>query len=301
MDPRDYRRSGLFEDGFLKGMALSVPFHMAAVLLALAAAWLMPPREIEPPVCLVTLLNMQAPGGGAGMDGAMSNGKGKQALPPPAPAASVEPKKTDAMPVAEMEKEAIPRVPVPMKTEKSIKKPKPKPLHRPPKKEKIITKAEESVPPPPAAPMAADSEARNPSDASLFGQGKGLGREEGDGEQGNNTKSGLGSGIKGGNGQEGDTMGFGGGNGDDPGFITKVLPKYPWMARKLGKEGTVVLLITICEKGRLLEAEVVKSAGSGFDEEALAAIKSSTFRPARRNGKPIRCKASLPIVFKLRK
>lgn len=49
MEARDYRRSGLFEDGLLIGLAVSVPFHLAAVLLVLAAAWLMPPRKVEPP------------------------------------------------------------------------------------------------------------------------------------------------------------------------------------------------------------------------------------------------------------
>jgi protein TonB len=72
------------------------------------------------------------------------------------------------------------------------------------------------------------------------------------------------------------------------------------MARKLGKEGTVLLLITLCERGSLVAAEIIERAGSGFDEEALAAVRSSTYRPARRNGKPVPCKAFLPIVFRLK-
>jgi protein TonB len=79
-----------------------------------------------------------------------------------------------------------------------------------------------------------------------------------------------------------------------------MLPKYPRLARELGKEGKVVLKLTIDERGRLANVEVVDRAGSGFDEEAVKAVKGSTFIPATRNGKPVTCIARLPIRFELR-
>jgi protein TonB len=90
------------------------------------------------------------------------------------------------------------------------------------------------------------------------------------------------------------------GAGDGPRFLNKVVPKYPRLAREHGKEGTVLLRITIDEKGRLVEAVVVKGGGFGFDDAALRAVRESTFSPAKKDGKPIMCRASLPIQFVLR-
>jgi protein TonB len=90
------------------------------------------------------------------------------------------------------------------------------------------------------------------------------------------------------------------GSSDGPGFIRRVLPRYPRLARELGREGSVVLSLTIDEHGLLKDVEVMESAGHGFDEEALRAIQASTFRAAVRNGKPVASRAILPVRFMLR-
>lgn len=87
------------------------------------------------------------------------------------------------------------------------------------------------------------------------------------------------------------------GASDGPRFLRRVLPRYPQLAREMGKEGTVLLRLTIDERGRLVEAIVERGAGSGFDEQALRAVKESTFSPARRDGRPVVCRASLPVKF----
>ncbi len=86
-----------------------------------------------------------------------------------------------------------------------------------------------------------------------------------------------------------------------PSFLHREIPVYPELARKLGKEGKVVLRLTIDEKGNLLNIEVVEKAGYGFVESAINAVKKSTFLPAKKNGKPIASKALLPIRFVLRR
>ncbi len=86
---------------------------------------------------------------------------------------------------------------------------------------------------------------------------------------------------------------------DGPRFLRKVLPRYPQLAREMGKEGTVILRLTLDERGRLLEVVVVRSAGSDFDEQALRAVKESTFSPAKRDGRPVMCRANLPVKFVL--
>ena len=58
--------------------------------------------------------------------------------------------------------------------------------------------------------------------------------------------------------------------------------------------------VTIDETGHATEIEFLEKAGFGFDEEAIKAIRSSTFIPARKDGRPLTCRALLPIRFVLK-
>ncbi|WP_028325681.1 energy transducer TonB [Desulfatirhabdium butyrativorans] len=84
-----------------------------------------------------------------------------------------------------------------------------------------------------------------------------------------------------------------------PQFVHRSLPQYPRIARRMGVEGTVILRLAIDASGNLTSAEVVQSAGHGFDEEALRAVRQSRFAPAVRQGRPIPCLALLQIRFQL--
>lgn len=84
-----------------------------------------------------------------------------------------------------------------------------------------------------------------------------------------------------------------------PSFLRKVLPKYPPRARELGKEGTVVLRVTIDASGLPVRVELMKKAGYGLDDEAVRAIQNSTFVPARIEGKLVVCKVLVPVRFQL--
>ncbi len=86
-----------------------------------------------------------------------------------------------------------------------------------------------------------------------------------------------------------------------PVFLHRQMPVYPMMARKLGKEGKVVLRLHINEKGKLLNVEVVEPAGYGFTESAIEAVKMSTFAPAYDNGVSIESKALLTVRFVIKK
>ena len=89
------------------------------------------------------------------------------------------------------------------------------------------------------------------------------------------------------------------GGPDGPQFMHRVMPAYPHLAKRLEKEGTVLLNVTIDEQGHPVAVEIVKEGGFGFDEEAVKAVKDSTFSPARRDGAPVACKVYLPIRFVL--
>lgn len=90
---------------------------------------------------------------------------------------------------------------------------------------------------------------------------------------------------------------FGSING--PSFLKMVKPEYPLLARRLGKEGRVILRLFIDEYGRLINVEITEKGGYGFDEAAVDAVRASIFRPALLNGLPVACKAVLPVKFKL--
>jgi periplasmic protein TonB len=90
------------------------------------------------------------------------------------------------------------------------------------------------------------------------------------------------------------------GTANGPAFVRKVLPKYPPMARKLGKEGTVVLQVTIDIHGLPAHIQVVKSVGYGLDDEAVRALQNSTFAPAKVEGRPVVCKVLVPVRFQLK-
>lgn len=91
------------------------------------------------------------------------------------------------------------------------------------------------------------------------------------------------------------------GSATGPAFKHKEMPVYPPMARRLGKEGRVLLRLTIDENGKLLNVEVLEGAGFGFTEAAVEAVKKSTFLPAIKDGRSIMSRALLPIKFTLRR
>jgi TonB family protein len=80
---------------------------------------------------------------------------------------------------------------------------------------------------------------------------------------------------------------------------SRVIPVYPEEAQRAGLEGLVVLKVVIDERGRVGDVEVMRSVGHGFDEAAVAAVRQWKFRPATRNGKPIKVVHVIPFDFRL--
>jgi protein TonB len=91
---------------------------------------------------------------------------------------------------------------------------------------------------------------------------------------------------------------FGGENG--PAFLTQAEVHYPLAARRMGREGKVLLRLTLDERGKLLNLEVLENPGYGFADAAIAALKKSCFSPASINNRPVACRVRLPIRFALR-
>ena len=90
------------------------------------------------------------------------------------------------------------------------------------------------------------------------------------------------------------------GSATGPAFLRRITPVYPEQARRLGREGRVVLRLTIDARGNLLKVEVLQAPGFGFEEAAVDAIRRSSFRPATVNGQAVASIARLPIKFAIR-
>ena len=84
-----------------------------------------------------------------------------------------------------------------------------------------------------------------------------------------------------------------------PAFRTKVVPLYPEHARRLKREGSVLLEVLIDRDGIPRGISFLKRAGFGFDEAAREAIMKSRFYPAMEKGMPILCLVRIPIRFEL--
>ncbi len=76
--------------------------------------------------------------------------------------------------------------------------------------------------------------------------------------------------------------------------------KYPEAASKAGKEGEVLLQVTIDENGVPTDIVALTNIGFGFEEAAIAMLRKSTFRPATKAGKPISLQVQIPVTFTLK-
>jgi TonB family protein len=118
-------------------------------------------------------------------------------------------------------------------------------------------------------------------------------------------------------GSGGDTAASGLGRGPDaPGLQASTIPfrtnreakplqtvraSYPPMALRMGVEGDVTLQIEIDSEGKVTKADIVKSGGAAFDEEALKAVKQARFEPANKDGRNMPAEFIYVYRFRLRK
>ncbi len=83
--------------------------------------------------------------------------------------------------------------------------------------------------------------------------------------------------------------------------IQTVRANYPPMALRMGMESDVTLRIEVDAAGNVTRAEVVKSGGAGFDEEALNAVKRSRFEPAQKDGQNVPAEFTYIYRFRLQR
>lgn len=75
---------------------------------------------------------------------------------------------------------------------------------------------------------------------------------------------------------------------------------YPANARENGTAGRVVLSFTVEKDGSITDVKVLQGIGDGCDEAAVTVIQNSpAWKPGVQEGKAVRVKYTIPIVFSL--
>lgn len=310
------------------GLLVSLLLHgcLTALLLFLP---MHPQVPFDPPFLVVTFGSggSGVQGGGAGDEngGGPGGGGGARANPEPEvcavavpPAPEVPEPETPTAPAAEPSPPEVREIQAQVEPEPVIQPETVVPVREVPKPEvtKPVKKPVKATVKPPerqvrvacAVPTPRPSEPPAPAAVSDGPVSEGSGSGPSSGREGDGSEGAAGPGGARGPGAPG-AGGRGGGAGaldaafgtaNGPRFLHRVLPSYPKHARRFGKEGTSLLCLTIDERGKLVQVEVLARAGSGFDEEAVRAVRESTFSPAIHNGKPVSCRARLPVRFMLK-
>lgn len=74
--------------------------------------------------------------------------------------------------------------------------------------------------------------------------------------------------------------------------------KYPKDAKNAGVEGTVMVCFVVDTDGRIADAHIHESVHPALDEEAVRIVmKSPKWKPAKKDGKPVRVSFTMPVMF----
>lgn len=78
-------------------------------------------------------------------------------------------------------------------------------------------------------------------------------------------------------------------------------PLYPRLARRMGRQGLVLLEVFVSASGTAEEVKVANTSGHEIlDEAALKAVRGWRFAPGLRNGRPTPMRVRVPVRFNLR-
>ncbi len=81
--------------------------------------------------------------------------------------------------------------------------------------------------------------------------------------------------------------------------VYSVKPTYPYIAKKRGYEGKVILRLLVGKDGKVKKVVVVKSSGYRIlDEEASKTLNKWIFEPAKVAGAPVDYWVEIPVVFR---
>ena len=85
-----------------------------------------------------------------------------------------------------------------------------------------------------------------------------------------------------------------------PASLTRKLPAYSMQARQMRLQGTVVLKVLVNERGTVDQVVVLNGiAGADLNEAAVKAARQWTYRPATKDGVPVKVWTSEQVTFKI--
>ncbi len=76
-------------------------------------------------------------------------------------------------------------------------------------------------------------------------------------------------------------------------------PKYPDALKHDGITGVVALVIVIDEKGSIESCSVAKASHTEFERPAMDAVKNWKFKPAKKDGTPVKVRVTIPLRFNI--
>ncbi len=74
-------------------------------------------------------------------------------------------------------------------------------------------------------------------------------------------------------------------------------PQFPDEARNMHFSGAVLVSLIVDEYGLRINVRVERPAGHGLDEKAVEAVQRYKFRPAMKNGKPVKVQMNIEVNF----
>ena len=90
-----------------------------------------------------------------------------------------------------------------------------------------------------------------------------------------------------------------GGGVSAPRVLSKPEPEYSEEARRAKVKAAVVLSLVVGPSGEARDVKVVRGAGFGLEEQAIATVKKWRFAPGEKEGVPVSVMAQVEISFRL--
>ena len=76
--------------------------------------------------------------------------------------------------------------------------------------------------------------------------------------------------------------------------------KYQTIAQETGTQGRVIVQFVVNKDGSIVDVKVVRGVDPYLDKEAIRVISTMPkWKPGEQRGKPVRCKFTVPVMFKL--
>jgi len=76
-------------------------------------------------------------------------------------------------------------------------------------------------------------------------------------------------------------------------------PVYPHALKAEGASGVVAVTIVVDETGAVISCKVSKSTRDDFNAPAIEAVQKWKFKPAQKDGVPVKMKVTIPIRFSI--